>query len=237
MRPRMVKVRGESKIGQRRRAAQKEPSGDYVARRTALLKAAADCFREKGYEAARIDDVAEAAGIDRATLYYYFPNKQQLFRTLITEALEERVAAASAIADGEGSAPEKLRALIVDLWESYQEHYPLMYVYVQEDMRRLATDDSPQAAVLMSLGERYSQAVRRVIAQGIDDGYFGEQFGVTLTAHAVIGAVSWSHRWYSPVGELSAREIGEQFADLFLQGVLTPTARRRRTVSRGTRGK
>ena len=226
----MARARGESKIGQRRRAAQQEPSGDYVARRTALLNAAADCFREKGYEGARIDDVAEAAGIDRATLYYYFPNKKQLFRTLITEALEERVAAATAIADGDGTAPEKLRALIVDLWESYQEHYPLMYVYVQEDMRRLASDESPQAAVLISLGDRYSQAVRRVIAQGIEEGDFGEQFGVTLTAHAVIGAVSWSHRWYSPNGQLGAREIGEQFADMFLQGLLTSPARRRRTT-------
>src|SRR5260221_12164864 len=82
----------ESKIGERRRAAQQEPSSDYVARRTAILQAAAECFRETGYEAARIDDVAEAAGIDRATLYYYFPNKEQLFRTLIMERLEGRAA-------------------------------------------------------------------------------------------------------------------------------------------------
>jgi AcrR family transcriptional regulator len=218
----------ESKIGQRRRAAQREPSGDYAARRDAILKAATECFRERGYEAARIDDVAEAAGIDRATLYYYFPNKLQLFRTVIMERLETRVATVTTIADGDADAPAKLRALIIDLFESFEDGHPLMYVYVQEDMRRLAGDGSPQAAALISLGDQYQEAVRRVVAQGIGEGKFAPGTRVALTAHAIIGAANWSHRWFSPGGELSAREIGEYFADLFLEGLLFPGTRPRR---------
>jgi TetR/AcrR family transcriptional regulator, cholesterol catabolism regulator len=35
---------------------------------------------------------------------------------------------------------------------------------------------------------------------------------------AVLGAVNWTHRWFSPDGSLSGREIGQAFGDIFLRG-------------------
>jgi AcrR family transcriptional regulator len=220
-----------SKIDARRRAALEKRGGNYVARRAALLRAAADVFRAKGFDAVRMDHVADELGVDRATLYYYFGNKTQLFRDVITEAVQENVEAATAIATGEGTAGEKLERLIVSLFESYERHYPLLYVYVQEDMRRLGADDPRQSDPLIELGHRYDAAVEGIIEQGIAAGEFSPQLRPSLTAYAIIGAANWSHRWYSPDGELSGSELGRQFAELFLAGVLVGPARRRKRAS------
>src|SRR5215217_8897404 len=53
------------------------------ARRTAILAAALDEFTARGYEGARLDDVAKRAGVAKGTIYLYFADKETLFRELI----------------------------------------------------------------------------------------------------------------------------------------------------------
>ncbi len=57
-----------------------------------ILGAAEKLFAEKGFDGARVDDIAENAGVNKALIYYYFKSKQEileeLFNTLIEELLE-----------------------------------------------------------------------------------------------------------------------------------------------------
>jgi AcrR family transcriptional regulator len=220
-----------SAIGQRRRAAKAEPSRGYLVRKQALLRAAADVLRAKGLDALRMEDVAREINVDRATLYYYFDNKQQLFREVIIDSVTSNVALAQSIAAEDKPAHEKLRALLTSLMDSYDRWYPLMYVYIQEDMRRVATDNSPELRLLAKLGDDYDAVVIKVIEQGIAEGDFSADTPATVIAYALIGAASWSHRWYKPGGRLTAREIGELYSTLFLDGLLTRPAGRRRPKS------
>ncbi|WP_198972925.1 TetR/AcrR family transcriptional regulator, partial [Xylophilus sp. ASV27] len=48
-----------------------------------LLEAALDVFVEKGYAAARVDEVAARAGVSKGTLFLYFPSKEELFKEVI----------------------------------------------------------------------------------------------------------------------------------------------------------
>jgi len=59
----------------------KRPSAD--ARRAAILAAAFEIFSDKGFAAARLDDVARKAGVAKGTLYLYFPDKEALFEQLL----------------------------------------------------------------------------------------------------------------------------------------------------------
>jgi len=54
-----------------------------VARREAILAAALDEFAARGYEGARLDDVAKRAGVAKGTIYLYFTDKQALFQDLV----------------------------------------------------------------------------------------------------------------------------------------------------------
>jgi AcrR family transcriptional regulator len=76
-----AKVRRASKAEaqpapEKRRVSQDE-------RRAAILDAALDVFAENGFAAARLDDVAQKAGVAKGTLYLYFPDKEALFEELL----------------------------------------------------------------------------------------------------------------------------------------------------------
>ena len=53
-------------------------------RRAAILSAALDVFSQNGFAAAKLDDVAQKAGVAKGTLYLYFPDKEALFEALVT---------------------------------------------------------------------------------------------------------------------------------------------------------
>ncbi len=52
-----------------------------------IVDAALDVFAERGFAAARLDDVAKRAGISKGTLYLYFPNKEELFKAVVRSAI------------------------------------------------------------------------------------------------------------------------------------------------------
>jgi AcrR family transcriptional regulator len=71
---------------------------DPAARRQAILDAALTVFAERGFEAARLDDIAARAGIAKGTLYLYFADKEALFEALIRSAVDPILARLDAIA-------------------------------------------------------------------------------------------------------------------------------------------
>jgi AcrR family transcriptional regulator len=72
------------------------------ARRQAILDAALTEFAERGFEAARLDDIAARAGVAKGTLYLYFDDKEKLFEGLIRNAVDPVLGQLDAIAE----APE-----------------------------------------------------------------------------------------------------------------------------------
>ena len=57
------------------------------ARPAEIVAAALDCFAERGFAGTRLDDVASRAGVTKGTVYLYFPNKEELFKAVVREAL------------------------------------------------------------------------------------------------------------------------------------------------------
>ena len=78
---------------------------------SAIFQAAAIEFSELGYDAAGVDRIAARAGVNKAMLYYHFGSKRALYIEVLRDMFRAVAARARAIADGPGTAPEKL-----DLW-------------------------------------------------------------------------------------------------------------------------
>lgn len=69
-----------------------------------IIAAALDVFAERGFAAARLDDVAARAGVSKGTLYRYFPNKEELFKAMVRAAIVPNLALAEQWL-AEGSMP------------------------------------------------------------------------------------------------------------------------------------
>src|ERR1700743_2140272 len=78
-----------------------------------ILDAALKVFAEKGFAAARMDDIARRAGVTKGTIYLYFPGKEDVFKQLVREAVGGTLATVTAdVATFEGSAKFLLRMVL-----------------------------------------------------------------------------------------------------------------------------
>jgi len=87
------------------------------ARPSELLSAAIEAFVEKGYAAARLEDVAARAGVSKGTLYLYYENKEALFKAVIQEGIIPVIAENEVIASQHtGSSFDLLEKLLDNWW-------------------------------------------------------------------------------------------------------------------------
>jgi AcrR family transcriptional regulator len=76
-----------------------------IERRDAILSAALDEFSSRGFEAARLDDVARRAGVAKGTIYLYFRDKESLFQELIRSMLTPLVGTIEALGQADVPLP------------------------------------------------------------------------------------------------------------------------------------
>jgi AcrR family transcriptional regulator len=86
-------------------------------RRQTILKAALAVFAERGFAAARLDDVAVRAGVAKGTLYLYFHSKEALFEALIRDAISPLLAHVGAVAAAPDMPPTKALETFFSLFE------------------------------------------------------------------------------------------------------------------------
>ena len=83
------------------------------ARPAEILDAALKVFAQKGFAAARMDDIAKAAGVTKGTIYLYFENKEEVFKSLVRETVGTTLGAVAAdVQTYQGSARFLLRMVI-----------------------------------------------------------------------------------------------------------------------------
>jgi AcrR family transcriptional regulator len=98
----------------------------------AILDSARRVFTRKGYAAARMDDIAKEAGINRALLHYYFRSKERMFEKIFIERISQFFGGLVAILNSEASLTEKIRHIIDHDITTFQQHPDLPLFILQE---------------------------------------------------------------------------------------------------------
>jgi AcrR family transcriptional regulator len=218
-----------SGLSRRRQSAQVEGSAAYLARRSELLEIAGEVFKVKGYEAATLNDIAARFGTDRAAIYYYFASKedifQEVFQATAKRVLDDNLAEATRIAALDVDAHQKLRLLIRLQIKSYEENYPYVYVYIQEDMGKVAFQTTPWAREMVRKTRRFESIVTDVIISGIKAGVLRDDLSVPLVAKTIFGMVNWTHRWFKPGNrKYTAEQTIDTFSAILFDGLRHPDA-------------
>ena len=135
-----------------RSAARKERS---AARREAILAAALDEFSSRGFEAARLDDVAKRAGVAKGTIYLYFRDKESLFQELIRAMLTPLVGTIEAL----GAADVPINVLADQIVEMFVRE---VYETRRKDVIRLMISEGRRFPKLAEF--YYREVLSRIIA-------------------------------------------------------------------------
>ncbi|MCI0515683.1 TetR/AcrR family transcriptional regulator [candidate division KSB1 bacterium] len=91
-----------------------------------ILQAAQTVFVEKGYSGARMQEIADQAGVNKAMIYYYFHSKDALFETIIREAFEQLFQLFGGIWQTEALNPEQLLPQIVHAHLKFLTEHPYL---------------------------------------------------------------------------------------------------------------
>ena len=214
------KVPATSRIGDRRALALEKGSDSYQERRREIAKVAAEVFNKRGFRGTSLSAVADALQTNRASLYYYIANKRELYDEVVREVSEHNVATAQAVHKSKASVLDKLRTLVVALMASYATHYPLLYVYIRENLSHVDNDRSEWSKHMRNLNRQYEEVFTAIVQEGIDDGTIRPLASARVLAFGIIGMIGWTNRWFVPqkssdVGE----EIGMAFAEMALGGL------------------
>lgn len=209
-----------SNISRRRRSAQLDGSADYAAKRTELLQIAAQLFKANGVQATRIVDIANAAGMDRATAYYYVGSKEELFRAMIEDVLLGITAEAERLmVDASLSWLQRLHAIYVSLMISYERNYPATFVYIQERMHQIQNENSDWAEATMVKARALDKILLTFITQAIKDGELRGDIAPRIVEEALFGMLNWTHRWFVPGRGLTGEQLAEDFWSIFIGGM------------------
>ncbi len=147
--------------------------------------AAAELIADHGLDATKMEDIAVATGVPKATLYYYFDGKEAILAFLFNEILEEVARAVDAALRTEGTAADRLRVAIVAHLRIF-ETFPAASRALQFDLGRAARtphiDERIEAA--------YRRPIRRLLDEGAADGSLRAVAHPRLVAVAILGAVT-----------------------------------------------
>lgn len=182
-------------------------------RRTEILRAALRAFRDKGYHATTLDDIAEHVGVRKTALYHYFPDKEAILYECHRASLAEVRRLMETAAKDSASASERLGLVI-------REHVRVMIETLGGsplafEVTALAPEH--QAEVIQAR-DKYERGLRKIIDNGVKEGEF-RPVDAKLAVFAILGAINWIAWWYRPEGAVKAPELGERFADYLVGGL------------------
>jgi AcrR family transcriptional regulator len=182
--------------------------------RVGILKSAAAAFRRLGYHGATLEEIAAALRMKKGNLYYYFRSKEEILFACHEYSVDRLLAVLEAVESGDMPPDQKLRRLIVTFVHTILDDLHGTALFL--DIKALGPRRLRQA---IARRDQFDQGVRRVIQQGIDWGMFDPGVDPKLFSFAMLGAVNWIPRWYSPDGPANSQEIAERFADYLVAGL------------------
>ena len=186
-------------------------------REAALHEAATRLFRERGFHATSMQDLAEDLGMNRGSLYHYIDAKDDLLWAIVSGAMARLETAVRPILEGTGAVPDRLGRAIEAHLGFAAEHGDELAL-IQIELRALAPE---RRAILIAQRDAYEGAWREVIRQGVGDGSL-RPVDVPLASIAILSVCNWFTQWFRPDGALGVPAIGGEFADLFLDGMRAP---------------
>jgi TetR/AcrR family transcriptional regulator len=210
--------------------AQGKPEAEADARQR-ILAAAAEVFATSGFAGARIDEIAERAGINKAMLYYHVGDKERLYAAVLIETIERGLSSLRAAVEQAAAPSDKLQAILETI-AAFGASNP---VFVPIMLREIASGGRTLPDEMLLRMAAIFRIVAEVLAQGVAQGTF-RPTDPLLTHVSLVGSIMFliasqpiRDRLVQfaglPVGRHSPADLARHIGNLFLHGLVTAAAR------------
>lgn len=179
-----------------------------------IVRAATDLFSRKGFHATTTQELADAVGLVKGTLYYHIGSKEKLLFRIHQEVTEDGIRRWRELAGRDLPAPETLRLMIVEHCRVMDSSRDAVAVF-SEEMKHLSPALRRR---LVARRDVYHGLLESTIRRGADAGDLRTS-SPRLACLAILGMLNGMYRWYRPGGRMGPDEVGALFADLALRGL------------------
>ncbi|HMQ79658.1 MAG TPA: TetR/AcrR family transcriptional regulator [Ignavibacteria bacterium] len=175
---------------------------DTISRKEQIITTSAKLFRQKGFEAASMRDIAAELGIEAASLYSHIKSKDEILETICFRMADELIKAIDEVNDVYFNAEEKLATAIKNHVKIVTDDLDSSTVFLRE-WRRLPAG---KLAEFVKLRNKYEDGFMQILINGENENVF-EAPDKKFAVLTILSAVNWITEWYSPKGNMTPDEI------------------------------
>lgn len=185
-------------------------------RRDQILRTATQIFYEKTYHGATLQDIADAVGMLKGSLYYYIDSKEKLLADIILDAAYTLIENLERVEQTNHTPVERLRQII--------KEYVRFNAKFRESGTLFLTERSAISSLDMAevteIFNRRNKLVSRALHDAIEAGIY-RPVDLSLTSRTIVGLCNSMLFWYQPNRRLPPDEIADNFFDIVNQGLST----------------
>lgn len=179
-----------------------------------IVEAATNQFFARGFHGASMKDLAAEAGVRSATLYYHFPNKEQILVEIMRTTLDDLIATVRAGVASEPDPVAALRAAVTTHIHFHVAHHREVFL-CDAELRAL----SPEArSNVVALRDEYEEIFRAILRAGRDAGLLMVP-DVHLVTRSLLASCSGVAFWFRPDGAMTVDEVAAAYVALFLRAL------------------
>ncbi len=182
-------------------------------RKQRIYEAAATLFRDKGYNATSMRDLAMSVGIEPSSLYSHINSKEELLSGICFDCGQQFLDGVRAIMSDSNTIEDKLRQLIYLHVKIAQDDVTSMTVF-NDEWRHIT---EPELSLFLRMRKKYEDDCMAIINLGVDEGIFRK-----IDTHVVLNAIINSTQWIQRSKRMLAKDTGSlanQICDLMLNGL------------------
>jgi TetR/AcrR family transcriptional regulator, cholesterol catabolism regulator len=208
----------------RRRTAEQAPSNETAPtastppkkREREIIDAAAEIFHRNGYADTSVQDVAEAVGILKGSLYYYIDSKEDLLYRVLLEVHEDAEGILEQIdAMTDASPLERIATYVRRHVEYNVRNFTKVAVYYH-DFGLLSAD---RRDAIRKHRRRYENFLENLIREAQEAGEVSKDADPRVLSYCMFGTMNWTYTWYKPGGRVSVSELADMIAQFTVNGL------------------
>ena len=181
-----------------------------------ILNAATALFCEKGYANVTVQEIADRAGLNKATLYYHMESKEELLFSIFDTICSLLIRKFKEVMKRPIAPAQKLQEIINAYLTSLSEHPQAFRVFVSEG-RELRGEHQKHIHRECNLIIRM---VEEILHEGVNKGTFSLP-DISIATLAILGMCNWAAHWLPSHPEISVDQVGQTFFYLLSHGILT----------------
>jgi AcrR family transcriptional regulator len=180
-----------------------------------IYESAARLFYEKGYASTSLQDLANAVGLQKGSLYHYIDSKEDLLFGITEYAHTFFLELVDSIDDPQLSPLETLERTMKAHAEFAAEHFHVTAAFYND---RHALSEERQQRVIETR-DAYEAKLRQLIRDGQAAGEIADDLDPRMAVFGVLGMINWINQWYRPGGAMTPSDIAATFATMSVRAL------------------